>query len=105
MSLENIEGDEESTIKKNKQQEQQMKHRSNGFSRFSMVERSAPEARRSALGLRWCSLLLQTVYNVNTIFAVFFSEAHPGVADGSPQGPERSALRGISKTLPLSGII
>jgi hypothetical protein len=46
-----------------------MKHRSDGFSGFSTVERSAPEARRSTLGLRRCSLLLQTVYNVNTVFA------------------------------------
>jgi hypothetical protein len=38
-------------------------------------------------------------------FAVFLSEAIPGVADGLPQGPTRSALRGISKTLPLSRII
>jgi hypothetical protein len=38
-------------------------------------------------------------------FAVFLSEALPGVADGPPQGPRWSALKGISKTLPLSGII
>jgi hypothetical protein len=36
------------------------------------------------------------------VFAVFLSEAHPGVADGSPQGPGRSAHRCFSKKLLLS---
>jgi hypothetical protein len=36
---------------------------------------------------------------------MFLSEALPGVTDGPPQGPERSAFRGISKILPLSRII
>jgi hypothetical protein len=75
------------------------------FSRFSTVGRSAPEAGRSAVGPGRCSLLLRIVCNVNVVFVVSLSEAHPGVADGPPQGPKRSALRGISKTLPLSGII
>jgi hypothetical protein len=57
------------------------------------------------LGLRRCSLLLRTVRSVNTIFAVFLSEAHPSVADGPPQGPGRSAHRRISKRLLMSGII
>jgi hypothetical protein len=39
------------------------------------------------------------------VFAVFLSMAHPGVADGSPQGPGRSAHRCFSKKLLLSGII
>jgi hypothetical protein len=38
-------------------------------------------------------------------FAVFLSEAPPGVADGPRQGPGQSTLRGISKTFPLSQII
>jgi hypothetical protein len=38
-------------------------------------------------------------------FAVFLSEAHPGVADGPPQRPERSAHRCFSKKLLLPGII
>jgi hypothetical protein len=33
------------------------------------------------------------------------SEVHPGVADGPPQGPGRSALGRFSKKLLLSGII
>jgi hypothetical protein len=36
---------------------------------------------------------------------MFLSEAHPSVTDGLLQGLERVAVRGISKTLPLSGII
>jgi hypothetical protein len=39
------------------------------------------------------------------VFAVFLSEAHPGVADGPPQGPGRSAHRCFCKKLLLSGII
>jgi hypothetical protein len=39
------------------------------------------------------------------VFAVFLSEALPGVADGSPQGPGRSAHRCFSKKLLLSRII
>jgi hypothetical protein len=31
------------------------------------------------------------------VYAVFLSEAHFGVADGSPQGPERSTLRCFPK--------
>jgi hypothetical protein len=51
------------------------------------------EAGRSELGPVWCSLLLQTVHCVNASFAQFLSEAHLGVADGPPEGPERSAHR------------
>jgi hypothetical protein len=36
---------------------------------------------------------------------VFPSEAHPGVADGPPQGPGRSAQGCFSKKLLLLGII
>jgi hypothetical protein len=36
---------------------------------------------------------------------VFLSEAHPGVADGLPQGPGQSVHRCFSKKLILSGII
>jgi hypothetical protein len=39
------------------------------------------------------------------VFAEFLSEAHPIVADGPPQGPERSAHMCFSKKLLLSGII
>jgi hypothetical protein len=39
------------------------------------------------------------------VFAVFLSEAHPGVADGPLQGPRRSAHRRFPKKLLLSGII
>jgi hypothetical protein len=39
------------------------------------------------------------------VYAVFLSEGHPGVADGPPQGPGRSALRCFSKKLLLSRII
>jgi hypothetical protein len=39
------------------------------------------------------------------VFAVFLSEAHPGVADGPPQGPGRSAHMCFSKKLLLYGII
>jgi hypothetical protein len=40
------------------------------------------------------------------VFAVFLSEAHPGVVDGPAQGPERSEHRCFSKKiLLLSGII
>jgi hypothetical protein len=64
-----------------------------GFSSFSTVRQSAPEAGRSALGLGRCSLLLRIVHSVNIVFAVFLSEAHPSVADCPPQGPRRSAHR------------
>jgi hypothetical protein len=39
------------------------------------------------------------------VFAVFLSEAHPGVVDGPPQGPGRSAHRCYPKKLLLSEII
>jgi uncharacterized membrane protein YhdT len=39
------------------------------------------------------------------VFAVFLSEAHPGVADGPSQGPGWSTHRCFSKKLLLSGII
>jgi hypothetical protein len=39
-----------------------------GFSGFSMAGRSAPEARRSALGLGRCSLFYWTVRSVNLCF-------------------------------------
>jgi hypothetical protein len=39
------------------------------------------------------------------VFAVFLSEAHPGVADGPSQGPGRSAHMCFSKKLLLSRII
>jgi hypothetical protein len=39
------------------------------------------------------------------VFAVFLSEAHPGVVDGPPQGPRRSAHKCFSKKLFMSGII
>jgi hypothetical protein len=42
---------------------------------------------------------------ITCVFAVFLSEAHPGVADGPPQGPRRSTHRCFSKKLLLSGII
>jgi hypothetical protein len=39
------------------------------------------------------------------VFALFLSEAHPGVTDGPPQGSGRSVYRCFSKMLLLSGII
>jgi hypothetical protein len=39
------------------------------------------------------------------VFTVFLSEAHPGVADGPPQGRGRSAHMCFSKKVLLSGII
>jgi hypothetical protein len=39
------------------------------------------------------------------VFAVFLSESLPSVADGPPQGLGWSTLWGISKTIPLSGLI
>jgi hypothetical protein len=39
------------------------------------------------------------------VYAVFLSEGHPGVANGPPQGPGRSALRCFSKKILPSGII
>jgi hypothetical protein len=39
------------------------------------------------------------------VFAVFLSEAHPGVTHGPPQGPGRSAHRCFFKRLLLSRII
>jgi hypothetical protein len=39
-----------------------------GFSGSSPTGRSAPEARRSTLGLGWCSLLHRTVRNVDLCF-------------------------------------
>jgi hypothetical protein len=39
------------------------------------------------------------------VFAVFLSEAHPGVTDSPSQGPRRSAHRCFSKRLLLSRII
>jgi hypothetical protein len=39
------------------------------------------------------------------VFAMFLSEARPGVVNGPPQGPGRSAHRCFSKKLILSGII
>jgi hypothetical protein len=39
------------------------------------------------------------------VFLVFLTKGLPCVADGPPQGLGRSAPRGISKVLPLSGII
>ena len=49
-----------------------------GFFGSSPTGRSAPEAGRS---------VVQT-----WLFALVLSEGHPGVADGPPQGPGRSAL-------------
>jgi hypothetical protein len=40
-----------------------------------------------------CSLLLRTVRSVNVCFALFLFEAHLGVADGLPEGPEWSMHR------------
>jgi hypothetical protein len=53
---------------------------------------SAPEAERSVRGLGRCLLFLRTVRNVDLDFCIILSEGHPGVGDGPPQGPERSAL-------------
>ena len=63
-----------------------------GFFGFLPTGRSAPEAGRSARGpdgLRFSSG--QSVVET-CVFALVLSEDHLGVADGSPQGPGRSAL-------------
>jgi hypothetical protein len=59
-----------------------------GFSWFLTTRRSAPEAGRSAPNSARFSFGRSVV--LTHIFAVFLSEAHPGVADGPPQGPRRS---------------
>jgi hypothetical protein len=38
------------------------------------------------------------------VFAGFMSEAHPGVADGPPQGPGWSAHRCFSKKVLVGGL-
>jgi hypothetical protein len=76
-----------------------------GFFWFSPIGRSAPEARRSALGLGRCSLLRRTVHSVDLCFAVFMSEGHLGAVDGPPQRLGRSARRCFSKNLLLFRII
>jgi hypothetical protein len=63
-----------------------------GFFGSSPTGRSAPEAGRSARGLGRSLLSLRTVRSVDMGFALVLSEGHPGVADGPPQGPGRSAL-------------
>jgi hypothetical protein len=40
-----------------------------GFSSFSMSGSSVPEAGRSELGPEQCSLLLQTIHDINVSFA------------------------------------
>jgi hypothetical protein len=70
-----------------------------GFSGFPTTEWSELEAGQSAVGLGRCSLLLRTVHSVNSVFAVFLSESHPGVMDGPGIGvfqkvsPVRNNLR------------
>jgi hypothetical protein len=44
--------------------------------------------------IRWSVVL-------TCVFVVFLSEAHPGVADGSPQGPGRSEIGVFQKTSPV----
>jgi hypothetical protein len=61
-----------------------------GFFGFSPTGRSAPEAGRSARGLRRSALFLRTDIMQTWIFALVLSECHPRVADGPPQGPGRS---------------
>jgi hypothetical protein len=56
------------------------------FGVFLFFNGRTPEARRSALGLIWCPLLLRTVRSVNAVFAVFWFEAHPGVVDDPRKG-------------------
>ena len=63
-----------------------------GFFGFSPTERSAPLAGRSARDHGRSSLFLRTVRRQTWIFVLVLSEGHPGVADGPPQGPGRSAL-------------
>jgi hypothetical protein len=60
-----------------------------GFSGFSTSGRSTPECRWFELGPGRFSLILRTVRSVNACFALFLSEAHLGVAYGSPKGPGR----------------
>jgi hypothetical protein len=64
-----------------------------GFFGSSPTGRFAPKAGRSARGLGRCLLFLRTVCSIDLFFfALVLSEGHPGVADGPPQGPGRSAL-------------
>jgi hypothetical protein len=63
-----------------------------GFFGSSPTGQSAPEPGRSAHGLGRCLLSLQTVRIRDMCFALVLSVGHPGVADGPPQGPGRSAL-------------
>jgi hypothetical protein len=59
---------------------------------FLPTGRSAPEAGRSARGLgRSCFSSGQSVVET-CVFALVLPEGYPGVADGPPQGPGRSAL-------------
>jgi hypothetical protein len=63
-----------------------------GFFGFSPTGRSMPEAGRSARGLGRSLFFLRTVRSGDLYFALVLSEGYPGVADGPPQGPGRSAL-------------
>jgi hypothetical protein len=63
-----------------------------GFFGSSPTGRSAPEAGRSARGHGRSLLFLGRSVVQTWIFALVLSEGHPGVADGPPQGPGRSAL-------------
>jgi hypothetical protein len=58
----------------------------------SPTGRSAPEAGRPARGHERSLLFLGRSVVQTWIFALVLSEGHPGVADGPPQGPGRSAL-------------
>ena len=62
-----------------------------GFFGFSPTGRSAPEAGRSARGLERCFLSFGRSAVETCVFALVLPEGHPGVADGPPQGPGRSA--------------
>jgi hypothetical protein len=63
-----------------------------GFFGSLPTGRSAPEAGWFERGLRRSALILRTVHRQTRIFALVLSECHPGIADGPPQGPGRSAL-------------
>jgi hypothetical protein len=76
-----------------------------GFFGSVLSGQSAPEAGRSVLGLGWSLLFHRTVHSVDLCFCIGSVRGSPGVTDGPPQGPGRSARRCFSKKLLVSGII
>jgi hypothetical protein len=76
-----------------------------GFFCFSPTGRSAQRSDGPRLVPDGARFSIERFVVLTCVYAVFLSEGHPGVADDSPQGPGRSALRCFSKKLLLSEII